>query len=159
LGAEERDAVAEGTFEHPYLVAKSEFFRHPLPSEAIASLLGTFSESWTPGQFRELDFMPWGGAYNRTRPDATAFVHRSERVLLKHAAVVDPAANADQKEAAMAWATRSWAGIHPWGSGQVFPNFADPDVEDWIAAAYGTNADRLSRIKATYDPAGLFRFL
>ncbi len=150
--------AAESSLEHPYLVAKSEFFRRHIPSEVIAALLATFSESWTPGQFRELDFMPWGGAYNRVRPDATAFVHRSERVLLKHAAVVDPAANADQKEAAMAWATRSWAGIHPWGSGLAFPNFADPDMEDWTAAAYGTNADRLSRVKATYDPAGLFRF-
>jgi FAD/FMN-containing dehydrogenase len=157
LGAE-GDAGAEATLEHPYLVARSEFFRHPLPSEAIASLLGTFLERWTPGQSRELDFMPWGGAYNRVRPDATAFVHRSERFLLKHAAVVDPAATVDQKEAAIAWATRSWGRVHPWGSGQVFPNFADPDLEDWTAAAYGANAEQLSRVRATYDPAGLFRF-
>lgn len=52
----------------------------------------------------------------------------------------------------------TWARIRPWGSGQVFPNFAAPDLEDWTAAAYGTNADRLSRVKATNDPAGLFRF-
>jgi hypothetical protein len=102
--------------------------------------------------------MPWGGAYNRVRPDATAFVHRSERFLLKHAAIVDPAATAGQKEAAIAWANRSWTRVHPWGSGRVFPNFADPDVEDWIAAAYGANAERLRRVKATSDPAGLFRF-
>jgi FAD binding domain/Berberine and berberine like len=158
LGAEEGGGGPEASLEHPNLVEKSEFFRRHLPSGVIAALLATFSESWTPGQFRELDFMPWGGAYNRVRPDATAFVHRSERVLLKHAAVVDPTANADQKEAAMAWATRSWARVHPWGSGRVFPNFADPDIEDWTAAAYGTNANRLSRVKATYDPAGLFGF-
>jgi FAD/FMN-containing dehydrogenase len=158
LGAVEGDAGAEATFEHPYLVAKSEFFRHPLPSEAIAALLATFSETRTPGQSRELDFMPWGGAYNRVRPDATAFVHRSERFLLKHAAVVDPAVAAGQKEAANAWVTGSWACVHPHGSGGVFPNFVDPDLENWTAAAYGANAGQLSRVKATYDPAGLFRF-
>lgn len=135
---------------------KSEFFRHSLPSEAIAALLATFSESWTPGQFRELDFTPWGGAYNRTRPDATAFVHRSERFLLKHA--VNPAVAAGQKEAANARVTRSWACVHLHGSGGVFPNFVDPDLENWTAAAYGANAGQLSRVKATYDPAGLFRF-
>jgi Berberine and berberine like len=102
--------------------------------------------------------MPWGGAYNRPPSDATAFVHRSERLLLKHAAVVDPAATVAQKEAAIAWASRSWTRVHPWGFGRVFPNFADPDLEDWTAAAYGANAEQLSRVRATYDPAGLFRF-
>ena len=158
LGGEEGDGGAEATFEHPYLVAKSEFFRHSLPSEAIGVLLGTLSAQRTPGQSRELDFMPWGGAYNRVRPDATAFVHRSERFLLKHAAVVDPAVTAAQKEAANAWVTRSWACVHPHGSGGVFPNFVDPELESWTAAAYGANAGQLSRVKATYDPAGLFRF-
>jgi FAD/FMN-containing dehydrogenase len=159
LGAQEGGGGPEASLEHPYLVAKSEFFRRPFPSEVVAALLRTFSESWTPGQSRELDFMPWGGAYNRVRPDATAFVHRSERFLLKHAAVVDPAAAAGQKEAANAWVARSWACVHPHGSGGVFPNFVDPDLEDWTAAAYGANAGRLSRVKATYDPAGLFRLL
>ena len=146
LGAEEGDAGVEATFEHPYLVAKSEFFRHSLPSEAIAALLATFSESWTPGQFRELDFTPWGGAYNRTHPDATAFVHRSERFLLKHAAAVNPAEAAGQKEAANAWVTRSWACVHPHGSGGVFPNFVDPDLENWTAAA-------LRRQRRTAEPS------
>jgi FAD/FMN-containing dehydrogenase len=159
LGAEEGGGGPGASLEHPYLVAKSEFFRRPFPSEVVAALLRTFSESRTPGQSRELDFMPWGGAYNRVRPDATAFVHRSERFLLKHAAVVDPAAAAGQKEAANAWVARSWACVHPYGSGGVFPNFVDPDLDGWTAAAYGANAGQLSRVKATYDPDGLFRFL
>jgi FAD binding domain/Berberine and berberine like len=158
LGAEEGSEGPEASVGHPYLVAKSEFFRRPFPSEVVAALLRTFSGSWTRGQSRELDFMPWGGTYNRVRPDATAFVHRSERFLLKHAVVVDPAAAAGQKEAAKAWVVRSWACVHPHGSGGVFPNFVDPDLEEWTAAAYGTNAGQLSRVKATYDPVGLFRF-
>jgi FAD/FMN-containing dehydrogenase len=48
--------------------------------------------------------------------------------------------------------------VHPWGSGRVFPNFPDPDLEDWAQAYYGSNYDRLVRIKARYDPAGLFHF-
>jgi FAD/FMN-containing dehydrogenase len=40
----------------------------------------------------------------------------------------------------------------------VFQNFADPDLEDWADAYYGTNYDRLVRIKARYDPASVFRF-
>jgi hypothetical protein len=45
---------------------------------------------------RELDFMPWGDAYNRVPADATAFVHRDARFQLKHAAVVDPQASTVQ---------------------------------------------------------------
>jgi hypothetical protein len=54
--------------------------------------------------------------------------------------------------------TRSWALVHPWGSGRVFPNFPDLDLEDWAHAYYGSNYDRLVRLKARYDPADLFHF-
>jgi FAD/FMN-containing dehydrogenase len=140
------------------LFAKSEFFRQPLPSEAIAALVDTLSRARASGESRELDFMPWGGAYNRVRPDATAFVHRAERFQIKHAAVIDPPAGTDADAAAHRWVTRSWASVHPWGSGRVFQNFADPDLEGWAEAYYGTNYDRLVRIKARYDPSNVFRF-
>jgi FAD/FMN-containing dehydrogenase len=42
-----------------------------------------------------------------------------------------------------------------WG---VYPNFPDPDLQDWAHAYHGTNDDRLRRVKAAYDPDGLFRF-
>jgi CHAD domain-containing protein len=34
----------------------------------------------------------------------------------------------------------------------VFQNFADPDLENWAAAYYGTNLERLVRVKARYEP-------
>jgi hypothetical protein len=144
--------------QHPYLVAKSEFFTRPLPAAAAAALVENFVQGRPAGQSRELDFMPWGGAYNRVPPAATAFVHRDARFQLKHAAVVDPQASIAATQAAHRWVTRSWAVVHPWGSGRVFPNFPDPDLEDWAHAYYGSNYDRLVRIKARYDPADLFHF-
>ena len=97
--------------------------------------------------------MPWGGAYNRPRSDATAFVYRDERFQLKHAATVDPQATPKSKQAAQRWVVRSWATVHPWGSGRVFQNFADPGLEGWPDAYYGTNYNRLVGVKARYDPA------
>jgi FAD/FMN-containing dehydrogenase len=138
------------------LFSKSEFFRRLLPTEAIAALVENFAQARVPGESRELDFTPWGGAYNRMRPDATAFVHRDELYQLKHAAVVDPQASTPARTAAHRWVARSWTSVHPWGSGRVFQNFADPDLEGWADAYYGTNCDRLVRIKARYDPAGFF---
>jgi FAD/FMN-containing dehydrogenase len=142
----------------PFLFAKSEFFRRSLPHEAVASLIDNFSRSRTPSETRELDFMPWGGAYNRTSPDATAFVHRDERFQLKHAAVVDPQAPTPDTESAHQWVRRSWATVHPWGSGRVFQNFADPDLDQQPEAYYGSNHDRLLQVKARYDPGSFFHF-
>jgi FAD/FMN-containing dehydrogenase len=140
------------------LYAKSEFFARPLPAEAVGALLEAFGEGRASGESRELDFMPWGGAYNRRPPDATAFVHRDQLFQLKHAVVVGPDAPPADQAAAHRAATRSWASVHPWGSGRVFQNFADPDLEHWAQAYYGLNYARLVRVKARYDPANLFRF-
>ena len=96
---------------HPF--SKSEFFWRPLPTEAIAALVENLSDGRVPGHSRELDFTPWGGAYNRPRADATAFAHRDERFLLKHAVVVDPNAPTAEWKAAWRWLARSWASVHP----------------------------------------------
>jgi FAD/FMN-containing dehydrogenase len=137
---------------------RSEFFRRPLPAEMIGALLETLQRDRREGQSRELDFSPWGGAYNRVSPDATAFVHRADRFWLKHAAEVDTGASGAEKEAAHDWAGRSWSLVHPFGTGRVFPNFPDPDLEDWPRAYFGPNLERLRQVKARYDPQGLFRF-
>jgi len=144
--------------EEPWLYSKSEFFGRPLPGEAVAALLEAFVEGRTAGESRELDFMPWGGAYNRRRPEDTAFVHRDERFQLKHAVTVRADAPSWSKAAAHRAVTRSWASVHAWGSGRVFQNFADPDLEHWATAYYGPNYSRLARVKATYDASDLFRF-
>jgi FAD/FMN-containing dehydrogenase len=146
-----------GSVEPVRLFSRSEFFRRPLPAEAVAGLLRAFSLDRVAGESRELDFMPWGGAYNRVRPDATAFVHREERFLLKHSAVVGADASAGLSEAAHRHVTRSWGSVHPWGSGRAFQNFADPELEDWAEAYHGPNLDRLRGVKGRYDPANVFR--
>ena len=138
--------------------SKSEYFRRPLPVEAVAALVGSLSEGRVAGQSRELDFTPWAGAYNRVSADASAFAHRDERFLLLHVAVVEPDATTAEREAARGWLARSWASVHPWGSGRVYPNFPDPDLEDWAWAYHGTNLERLVRIKGRYDPDNFFRF-
>ena len=137
---------------------KSEFFKRPLSAEAIDRVLQNLQRDRVAGQARELDFSPWGGGYNRMSEHATAFVHRDDRFLLKHATEVVPAAPAAAREAAHDWVSRSWGIVHPLGTGRVFPNFPDPDLKDWARAYYGTNLERLLSIKARYDPGNLFRF-
>jgi hypothetical protein len=120
--------------------------------------VGQLQRGRRPGQSRELDFTPWSGAYNRVHGDATAFVHRDALFLLKQAVVVDPDASDAEREAARAWLSRSWASVHPWGTGGVYPNFPDPDLADPGHAYHGTNHDRLLSVKAGYDPGNFFHF-
>jgi FAD/FMN-containing dehydrogenase len=137
---------------------KSEFFAMPLVPEAISALLDHLAQGRIAGQSRELDLSPWGGAYNRMRPDATAFVHRDALFWVKHAADVDADASATERAAAHRWVTGSWGSVHRWGTGRVFPNFPDPDLDDWGHAYYGDNYERLLEVKARYDPENVFRF-
>jgi FAD/FMN-containing dehydrogenase len=141
---------------HSY--SKSEFFRRDLPADVIAELLARLEDGRRQRETRVLDFTPWGGAYNRVPAEATAFAHRAERFLLKHEVVVDASASEAERQAASRWLSRSWALVHPCGSGGVYSNFPDPELEDWDRAYHGANLDRLRRVKTTYDPGNVFRF-
>ena len=117
-----------------------------MPASAVVPLIDELTSGAAPGR-RELSFTAMGGAYNRVPADATAFVHRSERFLLDHVA-----RGGDQ------WLDRSWARAHANASGRVYPNFPDPDLDDWETAYHGGNAERLRAVKRRYDPERLFRF-
>jgi FAD/FMN-containing dehydrogenase len=136
---------------------KSEFFRKPLPRGAIEALVDHVAADRVHGQARELDLTPWGGAYNRVQPHATAFAHRNERFLLKHAVSLGAAASNSDRDDARKWLTRSSALAHRYGSGGVFPNFADPDLDAWATAYHRRNRNRLLQVKARYDPENVFR--
>ncbi|MFF0342590.1 FAD-binding oxidoreductase [Kribbella sp. NPDC004875] len=129
--------LSEGEPDDRVIHSRSEFFRAPLPRDAVADLVRGDCE---------LHFTPMGGAYNRVPGDATAFAHRGERFLLEH---VGPERDAVR---------RSWALAHRFASGRVYQNFPDPELTDWATAYHGENFDRLSGIKQKYDPDGVFHF-
>ena len=155
IGSGERRPVER---ESGYSYSKSEFFARELPADVIAELLAGFAHERRPSEARVLDFTPWAGAYNCVPADATAFAHRAERFLLKHEVVVDAGASKAERQDARRWLSRSWALAHAWGSGGVYPNFPDPELEDPGRAYHCANLDRLTRVKAAYDPENVFRF-
>jgi FAD/FMN-containing dehydrogenase len=144
-GLGEADEEDEG---HPH--SKSEFIAQRLPEDAVDALLAHLRVAPAPA---ELDLSPWGGAYTRVAREATAFAHRDARFLLKHGVVVDPGA---PDRAARDWLARSWEIAHPSGTGGVYPNFPDSDLDDWDAAYHGANRERLLAVKRRYDPENVF---
>ena len=139
-------------------VVKSEFFDRSIPAESIVATFDHFAAARMAGQSRSLDLSPWGGAYTRVSAARTAFAHRDASFWIKHEASIEPSASSERNGAAAAWVRGSWAGVHPFGTGGVFPNFADPELEDPGRAYYGSNLERLRDLEARYDPEGLFRF-
>jgi hypothetical protein len=114
-----------------------------------AELIARLVADRRPGEERELDFSPWGGAYNRVPADATAFPHRDARFLLKQTATV---AAGDQPGG---WLDESYALSHPFGTGGAYPNFPEPGLGD--EAYYLGNTGRRQHIRASHDPAAVFR--
>jgi FAD/FMN-containing dehydrogenase len=122
-------------------VGRSEFFRRSLPRAAVDALVSNLA-----GQHgAEVNLTPWGGAYNRVPEAATAFAHRHERFLVEHVT-----------STATAWVNRSWACVHPWGSGRVYPNFPEPGLPEWSDAYHAGNRERLLAVKRAYDPEDVF---
>jgi FAD/FMN-containing dehydrogenase len=138
----------------PYV--KSEFFREPLPADAVGELVELFVRGRRRGEARKLDFMPWGGAYNRVSAGATAFPHREELFLLEHSVVVPAGFDAAATEAARAWLSDSWQLVHPSGSGGGYANFPDTDLPDEHRAYWGGNLERVRGVKEKYDPEAVF---
>ena len=126
---------------------RSEFFRRPLPPDAAAALARSVVADRVPGHAHEVDLTPWGGAYNRVPPDATAFAHRSEAYLVD--VKLGTGGNTRDRLA------RSWATIAGFGTGRVYPNFPDPDHALPATAYHGGNHARLRRIRAAADPGAI----
>ncbi len=140
---------------------RSAFFDGLLAPEAIGALVARI-ERWPgvggSGHEGGVQLDALGGAVNRPRPGATAFVHRRRRMhcaYLSFWGAKDPAAMA---AACAQWTRDTEATLRPYASGFAFQNYIDPELADWEHAYYDTNLARLQAVKGRYDPAGRFAF-
>jgi FAD/FMN-containing dehydrogenase len=97
---------------------------------------------------------PLGGAMARVPVDATAFAHRTSRIMVNLATLYE---RPEEKAIHEAWVTDFESAMRQGDSG-AYVNFLGDDGEARIRAAYpGSTWDRLMQIKARYDPTNLFR--
>lgn len=94
-----------------------------------------------------------GGAVARVSDDESAYPHRRARFNVSFdAGWSDPALDA----AAIGWSRSTWDALAPYATGGVYLNFAGLDHEADRTSVFGAAADRLDRIRRSYDPTGLF---
>ena len=93
------------------------------------------------------------GASNRIPSDAMAYCHRDAKFVMNVHGRWDEAA---QDEKCISWARAFFKASAPYASAGVYVNFMTAEEGDRIAAAYGSNYDRLIQIKKKYDPENIF---
>jgi FAD/FMN-containing dehydrogenase len=142
--------------------AKSDFFTRPIPTAGIQALIAGIEQMrgirGAVGGLGEILFDAFGGALNRVNPSATAFVHRDSLFLAQYLTRWNEGGSAAGASRQHAWLRSLYASLHPYSSGQAYQNYIDPDLTDWRQAYYGANYERLSQVKAAYDPHQVFRF-
>jgi FAD/FMN-containing dehydrogenase len=90
----------------------------------------------------------------RVPAEATAFAHRTRRVMVALGAVYE---DAEESPAHEAWVMDFKAALSDGDSG-VYVNFLGDEGEGRVREAFpGTTWDRLAAVKASYDPTNLFR--
>jgi len=93
------------------------------------------------------------GAPNRVPAAAMAYGHRDAKFVLNVHARWDEAAH---DEACIGWARAFFQASAPYASAGAYVNFMTAEEGDRVAAAYGSNYDRLVQIKKRYDPENVF---
>jgi FAD/FMN-containing dehydrogenase len=93
------------------------------------------------------------GAANRVSPEAMAYFHRDAKFVLNVHGRWDDAAH---DKLGIAWAREFFQASAPYASAGAYVNFMTEEEGDRVAAAYGSNYDRLVQIKKRYDPKNIF---
>ena len=142
--------------------AKSDFFTTPLSSAGIGTLLAGVVAlqrvAGAPGGVGGIAFDALGGAVNRVKPNATAFVHRNALFSAQYTTGWTVGAGAAGINNQHTWLRNYWGSMRRYASGQAYQNYVDPDLANWQQAYYGGNYNQLAAIKQKYDPTGLFTF-
>ena len=139
----------EGTY-HPIAAGRTMFLDKidRAVAETILNYLPTSTGTMAVAQLRVL-----GGAMARVPADATAFAHRSSRIMVNVAALYEQLA---EKAIHEAW-VEDFAAALQQGDQGAYVNFLSNEGEARVRAAYpGGTWNRLRTVKAHYDPDNLF---
>jgi FAD/FMN-containing dehydrogenase len=118
-------------------------------AETIVEYLQDSSAQMAVAQIRVL-----GGAMARVPADATAFAHRSSRIMVNVAALYE---RPDEAPVHEAWVSAFAAALRQ-GDDGAYVGFLGDEGEGRIREAYpGPTWQKLTEIKGRYDPTNLFR--
>ncbi len=137
-----------GTLQRDNFQAKSAYVAKALPAAARQALVSAAeARLHMPGHGAIL-FDCYGGAINRVKPAATAFVHRNVLFCIQYLSYGGGAA----------WLNSTAARVRPYVTGGAYFNYTDPGLKGWQTAYYGSNYRRLLQVRRDVDPHHYFNF-
>ena len=140
----------EGDY-HPTAAART-LFMDVVDRDVAQTIVEYLQASDAPMRVAQLRVL--GGAMARVPVDATAFAHRSSRIMANVAAFYE---GPDDRATREAWVT-DFAAALGGSDGGAYVNFLVDEGEERVRAAYpGSTWERLAEIKGRYDPTNLFR--
>jgi FAD/FMN-containing dehydrogenase len=139
--------------EGPKLMASGHNgFVDEMPPTLFGEILERLQEPVAP--MRAVQLRRLGGAASVIPDDATAYAHRSRRVMVNVGTIY---LSADNEPAAQAWVEETARLIHG-DDDTSYVNFLGDEGPERVRQAYpGHTWDRLREIKRRYDPGNLFR--
>jgi len=107
-----------------------------------------------PSPMSQLLLFPLGGAFGDVPDEATAFGGRRSA---KYAAVIDAVVpDPVMFDAERQWARSTWDAVRPFApDAGTYVNMMTEFEDDRVRASYGSKYERLSMIKAVYDPGNV----
>ncbi len=142
----------EGGEEYHPLAVSVNMHIDRVDRAVAATILDFLEKSDAPLRAAQLRVL--GGAMARVPSDATAYAHRSSRIMVNLAAFYE---GADDKAAKEAW-VRDFQSAIDQGDPAVYSNFLGDEGPQRVRDAYpGATWDRLVEIKRRYDPGNLFK--
>src|SRR6266536_1422769 len=124
-------------------------------SEAAIDEIAEFA-SRRPSPLTDIILWHQGGAMSRVDEASTAYGGRDAAFLVTgEVNWTDPA----QNDEGIAFGREFWAAMGKHSTGGLYLNFAGlgEEKEELVKAGYGANYERLTELKAKYDPENLFR--
>lgn len=139
-----------------YQFTRTQFFEQGLSRDVIRACLEQLAMDRRFPQCRELEFVPLGSAYAIANT-AACFLHRSPQMLVRHTAIVGARSTPESRQHSRRWVDSSHATLAAQSNGHAYQAYADPRLQDWAEAYYGSTYERLQQIKQLYDPDQVFR--
>ena len=127
-------------------------FMSTLPDEAITTVVQKFAT--TPSTLSAVIIEHCHGAITRLACDATAFPLRSNPYHFEILGFWD---HADEDQANLEWVAGFFDAMQPFDAGEVYINSLDEGEDHRVRAGYGSNYDRLVKLKSQFDPTNFFR--
>jgi len=136
---------------HPTAVSRTMFI-DTIDRDVSRSILEHLRASDAPMRVAQIRVL--GGAMARVSADATAFAHRSSRLMVNLAAFYE---GEEERAARETWVGNFAAALRQ-GDGGAYVGFLGEEGEERVREAYPQPTwDRLAEIKGRYDPTNLFR--